>query len=629
MTRVRSLISTALAAAVLALVPASAAHAADGTIAHVEPTSEGLQIIVSVPRDVEVDLGAVSVTIEGQDAPAVAVPAATASQIRRTTVLAIDTSNSMAGARFAAAKTAALAFLDGVPDNVYVGIVSFAADVTPSLEPTQDRAAAAAVVEGLTLTKETRLYDGVLAAVGMAGEEGLRSLLVLSDGADTSDTALADVTKAIGSAEILVDVVALEQEGTAVEALNALADAGDGQVIAATRQALAQALSEEADALARQVLVTAQVPDSVTATEATVDVTIQTTTGPVTAEAFTTVQDSLPEPPVSATADGGWATQGWLKYAGIGAFGAGLVIALAILVPQRARPMTVVDRVSRYTSRTEGPAAPREAEAALTQAKDAASKVLSRNQGLDARISRRLDAAGSDLKSSEWLLVHLAVFVGAGMVGLLLGRGALFTGILFLIGGAVGPWLYLGLRRNRRRKAFNSSLPETLQLMSGSLSAGLSLGQSVDTIVREGTDPVSTEFKRVLVETRLGVSLEDALDGVAERFESKDFAWVVMAIRIQRQVGGNLAELLDTVAATMREREYMRRQVAALSAEGKLSAYVLGGLPPLFLLYLVFAQRDYVMPLFTDIRGIVMLAFAGVLLAVGGFWMSKLVKVEV
>jgi tight adherence protein B len=629
MTRVRSLISTALAAAVLALVPASAAHAADGTIAHVEPTSEGLQIIVSVPRDVEVDLGAVSVTIEGQDAPAVAVPAATASQIRRTTVLAIDTSNSMAGARFAAAKTAALAFLDGVPDNVYVGIVSFAADVTPSLEPTQDRAAAAAVVEGLTLTKETRLYDGVLAAVGMAGEEGLRSLLVLSDGADTSDTALADVTKAIGSAEILVDVVALEQEGTAVEALNALADAGDGQVIAATRQALAQALSEEADALARQVLVTAQVPDSVTATEATVDVTIQTTTGPVTAEAFTTVQDNLPEAPVSATADGGWATQGWLKYAGIGAFGAGLVIALAILVPQRARPMTVVDRVSRYTSRTEGPAAPREAEAALTQAKDAASKVLSRNQGLDARISRRLDAAGSDLKSSEWLLVHLAVFVGAGMVGLLLGRGALFTGILFLIGGAVGPWLYLGLRRNRRRKAFNSSLPETLQLMSGSLSAGLSLGQSVDTIVREGTDPVSTEFKRVLVETRLGVSLEDALDGVAERFESKDFAWVVMAIRIQRQVGGNLAELLDTVAATMREREYMRRQVAALSAEGKLSAYVLGGLPPLFLLYLVFAQRDYVMPLFTDIRGIVMLAFAGVLLAVGGFWMSKLVKVEV
>jgi tight adherence protein B len=133
----------------------------------------------------------------------------------------------------------------------------------------------------------------------------------------------------------------------------------------------------------------------------------------------------------------------------------------------------------------------------------------------------------------------------------------------------------------------------------------------------------------VLVETRLGVSLEDSLEDVAERFESKDFSWVVMAIKIQRQVGGNLAELLDTVAATMREREYMRRQVAALAAEGKLSAWVLGGLPPLFLLYLLFTNRDYVIVLFTDPLGWLMLGGAGLLLAVGVFWMSRLVKVEV
>ena len=115
--------------------------------------------------------------------------------------------------------------------------------------------------------------------------------------------------------------------------------------------------------------------------------------------------------------------------------------------------------------------------------------------------------------------------------------------------------------------------------MAGSLTAGLSLAQSIDTIVNEGTEPIASEFRRVLVETRLGVSLETALEGVAERFESKDFAWVVMAINIQRRVGGNLAELLETVAGTIREREYMRRQVAALAAEGKLSAFVLGGLP--------------------------------------------------
>ena len=165
--------------------------------------------------------------------------------------------------------------------------------------------------------------------------------------------------------------------------------------------------------------------------------------------------------------------------------------------------------------------------------------------------------------------------------------------------------------------------------MSGSLAAGLSLAQSIDTIVREGNEPVASEFRRVLVETRLGISLDDALEGVAERFESKDFAWVVMAIRIQRQVGGNLAELLDTVAATMREREYMRRQVAALAAEGKLSAWVLGGLPPAFMAYLLVAKREYVMPMFTEPMGWVMLAGAGLILGVGAFWMSRLVKVEV
>ena len=122
---------------------------------------------------------------------------------------------------------------------------------------------------------------------------------------------------------------------------------------------------------------------------------------------------------------------------------------------------------------------------------------------------------------------------------------------------------------------------------------------------------------------------EEALEGVAERFDSKDFEWVVMAIRIQRQVGGNLAELLDTVAGTMRERAYIRRQVAALAAEGKLSAYVLGGLPPVFLLYLFFAQRDYMSVLFTDPRGLIMLVGAGLWLAIGVFWMSKLIKVEV
>ena len=172
------------------------------------------------------------------------------------------------------------------------------------------------------------------------------------------------------------------------------------------------------------------------------------------------------------------------------------------------------------------------------------------------------------------------IFIAVSVLGLLIGGGNLIIGVIFMVLGALGPWMYLGFKRSRRKKAFERLLPDTLQLMAGSLAAGLSLAQSVDTIVRDGTEPVAGEFRKVLIETRLGLSLETALQGVADRFQSKDFEWVVMAINIQRQVGGNLAELLKTVAATMREREYIRRQVAALAAEGKLSAMVLGGLPP-------------------------------------------------
>lgn len=138
------------------------------------------------------------------------------------------------------------------------------------------------------------------------------------------------------------------------------------------------------------------------------------------------------------------------------------------------------------------------------------------------------------------------------MTGFLLsGGGLLLAGVALLV-GAVLPWLYLSRKRSKRLKAFDGQLADTLQLISGSLSAGLSFTQSLDTVVREGSEPVSGEFRRALVEQRLGVDIEEALEGVAQRMESDDFAWVVMAIRIQRRVGGNLAELLLTVAGTAR-----------------------------------------------------------------------------
>jgi tight adherence protein B len=215
-----ALIRGVLLALVLLLTCSAPATAAEeASVAHVEPTEDGVQILVSVPPGLEVDLDEVTATIDGADAPAQASLATTTTEVKRTAILAMDVSKSMSGERFEAAKTAALTFLDTVPDDVYVGIVTFASEVTGAVVPTQDREEARAVIEELELTSQTHLYDGVLAAVDMAGTDGQRSVLVLSDGADTSDTELDDVTKSVTDSEVLLDVVALEQTGAAKDAL--------------------------------------------------------------------------------------------------------------------------------------------------------------------------------------------------------------------------------------------------------------------------------------------------------------------------------------------------------------------------------------------------------------------------
>jgi tight adherence protein B len=253
---------------------------------------------------------------------------------------------------------------------------------------------------------------------------------------------------------------------------------------------------------------------------------------------------------------------------------------------------------------------------------------LVERRGLDTVMASRLESAAIPLRPAEWLLVHVACGVAGGLGLLLLSGGAVPATILGLVVGLSGPWAFLVIRQGRRRSMFVSRLPDTLQLLASSLKAGYSLPQAIDTVVRQGEPPVAAEFARALVENRLGIPLEDALERVAGRLGSDDFSWVVMAIRIQRDVGGNLAELLITVAATLRERERLRRQVHVLSAEGRLSGVVLGMLPPGFAAYLMVVRPDYLRPLATPL-GLVLVLVAAALLAVGGLWIAKIVRVEV
>ncbi len=174
--------------------------------------------------------------------------------------------------------------------------------------------------------------------------------------------------------------------------------------------------------------------------------------------------------------------------------------------------MTTEERVSLYTTGRQ-PASPSSTEDHFATAKSAAADVLSRNKGLEMRIAAPARGRGQPAERVRVAAAALGHLLVAGFLGTVIGGGSLGIGLLFLLPGRVGPWFYLGFRKRSgaaRRSA--PALPDTLQLMAGSLSAGLSLAQSIDTIVREGVEPIASEFRRVLVEARLGVSLETALE---------------------------------------------------------------------------------------------------------------------
>ena len=268
-----------------------------------------------------------------------------------------------------------------------------------------------------------------------------------------------------------------------------------------------------------------------------------------------------------------------------------------------------------------------ESETAMVQQAVAFTSRIAERTGLMARTELMLEQADLPIRAAE-LLFYAPAF--ALIVFLLF---AVIAGpIAGLIGGVVvvlAPFAYLDSRQRGRRKRFERQLPDTLTLLASSLRAGFSLMQGLEAVAREIADPMRKELQRVFTEVRLGRAVEDALGDSAVRMESRDLEWTVMAIKIQREVGGNLAVLLDTVADTMVKRERVRRELQALTAEGRLSAIVLSAVSPLLLFVIWLVQPSYLHPLFHEAIGIAGLIGAVALEVVGWFWLRKIVDIEV
>jgi len=220
------------------------------------------------------------------------------------------------------------------------------------------------------------------------------------------------------------------------------------------------------------------------------------------------------------------------------------------------------------------------------------------------------------------LLVIAGTLVAAALGTVLAGPLGLGLGLVVPILAKVG----VSVLARRRQKAFADQLDDSLQLMASSLRVGHSLLQALNSVAADAEEPTSVEFSRIINETRVGRELGHALNETALRMDSEDFVWVIQAIAINRQVGGNLAEVLDGVGHTIRERNQIRRQVKALSAEGRLSALVLMALPLGVLAFLTMTNPAYIARFTESLAGYAMIAAGVFLLIVGGLWLRKVVS---
>ncbi|USQ81494.1 type II secretion system F family protein [Ornithinimicrobium faecis] len=293
------------------------------------------------------------------------------------------------------------------------------------------------------------------------------------------------------------------------------------------------------------------------------------------------------------------------------------IAAWVFLVPTRTLPLE-----RRRYGVTADPSALTKATNASTTLID---KVLRRRGRLDS-MAHSLDLAGIKRSVPEFIVLVGAAALVALAFGTVLGGMvlAIMLGGLAVAGGV----LFVSVRASRRRADFADQLDDLVQLLGSNMRAGHSVLQGMDSVAHELEEPGASEIGRIVNQVRVGRDLGEAMDETAERMDSDDFRWIAQAIAIHRQVGGNLAEVMDTVGETIRERNQIRRQVKALAAEGKLSAYVLAALPFLVTLALLVLNPEYMGQLTESVVGYAMILMAFVLLAIGSFWLSKLVKIK-
>ena len=591
-------------------------------------TSAYPTVSVTVAVGGEVSQGDIRVTENGSPSTIITIRPLLETGKRVDVVLAIDTSRSVAGAPLTQAIAAAQLFVRSLPAGVSVGVLTFSNKPRVLVPMTGDHESVLSSLDSVTRTQPgTKLYDGVAAAAAMFSGPAQHNIVLLTDGTDVgSALSLDQAIKAVSKVSATVFSVGLEGSRTDFAGLNKLSEATGGKLQAASTADLARLYQNLGTQLGRQYLVLYRSKGPAGA-----QVTIGLTT-PAGQDLSIVLMPRLSAP---------GSTPGEPGRLLFGVWGLAITLSLSFLA---AFLLSTMIFGARYRSRRDRELAVRlsapkwaQEEGKRQQESPAAwvpgslvqlGEVVAEASGFKSSLDRKLERAGLPVTPGE--VVGAAIVTG--LLGIVIG-GLLFRSLLIapIVGvlGAALPFLFVQRKLRKRLDMLQSQLPDVLMILASSMRAGHSFQQALDAVAQEIGEPGGPEFARVVTEIRLGRPFDEALNALAERVGTEEFKWAIMGVNVQREIGGNLAEILDTLSETVRERDAVRRQVQVLSAEGRLSVKILIAMPFLMALYLAWINGDYMRLLWTTRPGIIFLVTGAVLMVVGTIWARKTVKIDV
>jgi tight adherence protein B len=561
-------------------------------------------------------------------------------------VLVIDTSGSMQGAPIEAAKEAARSFISQKRAEDFIALVTFSDEVRVLSNFTTSRGTLNTQIDGIVAEGGTAMYDGIIRATELfatSTDQIRKNMIVLTDGADENSTAtLEEAIAAVDASGIRTFGVALESEAFTPDALREIVTAADGLFLSTPDPEQITSLYGQIQQELGNTLVVRY--NSETANPGEIELGVQygslqtaaafqsagylvTTTVPAGPTTTTTLP--LAEPIVIESALPFDAEL--IKIGSTILIGLTTALFLFILFGgnRDKDENSYLKRLSAYGRRErQEEKLPFFQRIPLIGRFTRRAEEEVRKRGLLGAVNATLEQANIPMTAGEAILTGLGISLVLGVLTALFTFN-LVSGLVVTVISVFVVFAAINFVGGREKRKFEKQLPDTLTLLSTSLRAGYSLLQAVEAVATEAPNPTSREFSRAVTEARLGIPVTEALDAITERTQSEDWRWAAMAVEIQREVGGNLAEVLQTVADTMLARNRLKGEIKALTAEGRISAFVLGSLPFAMGLFLWTTNREYLQPLLDDTMGQIAIGFGLLLIAAGIFWLRKIINIEV